>query len=80
MAIIDKFGYCWLRHISDFGDFKTLELKRCFKAVNEGKYDKSLRGRRYLELGMFLYIEHLFDVYDQKAAVGPYNVLCPGRP
>nr|DAU30720.1 MAG TPA: hypothetical protein [Bacteriophage sp.] len=28
---------------------------------------------------MYLNIEHLFDVYDQKAAVGPYNVLCPGR-
>nr|DAX28348.1 MAG TPA: hypothetical protein [Caudoviricetes sp.] len=28
---------------------------------------------------MFLYIEHLFDIYDHKAAVGPYNVLCPGR-
>nr|DAX28347.1 MAG TPA: hypothetical protein [Caudoviricetes sp.] len=33
-----------LRHISDFGDFKTLELKRCFNAVNDGTYDKSLRG------------------------------------
>ena len=62
MAIIDKFGYCWLRHISDFGDFKTLELKRCFNAVKKGTYDKSFERGPLWELGMFLYIEHLFDV------------------
>lgn len=80
MAIINYFSYCWIRHISDFDDFKTLELKRCFNAVKKGTYDKSLERAPLLEPGMQLIIEHLFDIYDHEAAYCPYNVLCPGHP